>query len=118
MAYHITAVINNSAGAVATTNPAHQDDSKVVAPGTTYKPERPILINKGANNLSWAQAVLFANNFYTIADDFCIWDNGTSQIVGIGQKTLGSNDTLYLSASAGNVQVTIDSNGNLSFASA
>lgn len=122
MAYHITLVTNNSASSVAITNPAYEGDSMLVGaappnnPGSStgsnpYKPKRPILVNTIKGNPTYSQALPQANNIYTATDNYCFWDNGNSAVNGIGEK--GTN--IVLNASAGNLEVTVNANGTLTF---
>lgn len=114
MAYHITLVNNQSNNSVAVTNPAYEADSMLVGPGKSYTPNRPILVNKISGNPSYLQALGTANNIYTYADNYCFWDNGNSAVNGVGEK----GTTIAFNMSAGNLQITVNANGTLTFASA
>jgi hypothetical protein len=118
MAYHITSVTNNSASIVAISNPSYPSDSALVTPGSSYRPSRAILVNTGTGNMTWPEAVGFANNIYTSADNFCIWDSGHDAIVGIGEKVNGKIDSVYYQGSAGNVQITVTTTGHLAISQA
>jgi hypothetical protein len=116
MAYHITLVTNNSSSSIAITNPAYEGDSMLVGPGsnTLYVPKRPILVNKMEGNPSYGEAVPTANNIYTYADNYCFWDNTNSAVNGFGEK--GSK--ISFNMSAGNLQITVNPDGSLTFAQA
>ena len=126
MAYHITLVTNNSNMSIAITNPAYEGDSMLVGPAPAnnpgssagsnpYKPSRPILVNKISGNPTYADALTQANNIYTYADNYCFWDNTNSAVNGIGEK---GTDPILFNASAGDLQITVLTNGTLSFATA
>ena len=118
MAYHITSITNDSSSSVAITNPAHEADSRLILNGTTYKPDRPILVNKitSSGTVNYLQAYEVAVNIYTSSDNICFWDNGSSAANGVGQKS-GANLSFY-TGSAGNLAITVGSDGTLSFYSA
>jgi hypothetical protein len=111
MAYHITLVTNNSNSSIAITNPAAEGDSKLVGPNATYKPNRPILVNKIGGNPTYADAFTKANNIYTRTDNYCFWDNGNSAVNGLGEQ----GATIAFNASAGNLEITVTSTGTLTF---
>jgi hypothetical protein len=120
MAYHITVVTNNSSSSVALTNPAYEGDSKLIGPSvggnpSTYTPKRPVLINKISGNPTYASAMPVAVNIYTVKDNYCFWDNTNSAINGIGEATGAIQP---LNASAGDIQMTINADGTISFARA
>lgn len=116
MAYHITLVTNNSPSSIAITNPAYEGDSMLVGPGPdkTYVPKRPILVNTMPGNPSYLEAIGPANNIYTSTDNYCFWDNTNSAVNGVGEK--GSK--ISFNMSAGNLQITVNSDGTLMFAKA
>ena len=114
MAYHITLVTNNSASSIAITNPAYEGDSRLVAPHGPYVPQRPILLNAMAGNPRYLDAIATAINIYTYNDNYCFWDNTNSAINGVGEK----GSTIGFNMSAGNLQITINADGTLSFAQA
>jgi hypothetical protein len=114
MAYHITLVANNSDSSIAITNPANENDSRLVGPNTNYKPNRPILINKMSGNPTYSGAISVANNIYTFADNFCFWDNEHDAVNGIGEK----GGTILFNSTAGDLTITIKADGTLSFARA
>lgn len=114
MAYHITLVTNSSRSSVAITNPAHEADSKLVGPGLPYKPERPILVNKIGGNPTYAEAIAQAVNIYTRKDNYCFWDNTNSSVNGIGEQ----GGTIAYNASAGNIEITVNADGTLTFTKA
>ena len=114
MAYHITLVSNNSSSSIAITNPAYEADSRLVGPKSNYSPQRPILVNTIKGNPTYQQAMGQANNIYTFSDNFCFWDNGNSAVNGVGEK----GGTINLNASAGNLQVTVNADGTLTFTKA
>jgi len=122
MAYHITLVTNNSSSSIAITNPAYEGDSMLVGPSPAnnpgsstgsnpYKPKRPILVNKIPGNPTYSQALPQANNIYTATDNYCFWDNENSALNGIGEK----GGKIVLNASAGNLEVTANADGTLTF---
>jgi len=122
MAYHITLVTNTSNSSIAITNPAYEGDSMLVGPAPAnnpgsgpgsnpYTPSRPILVNKISGNPSYADALPKANNIYTFADNYCFWDNTNSAVNGIGEK----GTKIAYNASAGDLQITVQANGTLSF---
>lgn len=111
MAYHITVITNNSSKSIAITNPAHEADSMLLGPGATYKPSRPILVNKIGGNPTYEQALSKAVNIYTLTDNYCFWDNENSAVNGIGE----SGGTIVFNASAGDLQIAVNTNGTLSF---
>jgi len=114
MAYHITLVTNQSTSSIAITNPAAGRDSKLVGPGpnTTYTPQYPILVNTIGGNPNYLQAIETANNIYTVSDNYCFWDNGNSAVNGIGEK----GGKISFNASAGNLTITVNADGTLTFA--
>ncbi|MEO8131869.1 MAG: hypothetical protein ABI822_32545, partial [Bryobacteraceae bacterium] len=112
MAYHITLVTNKSNSSIAITNPAYEADSKLVANGAAYVPKRPILVNKIPGNPSYADALTQAVNIYTSTDNYCFWDNTNSSVNGVGQK---GGAIPAFNMSAGNLQITINPNGTLTF---
>ncbi|HYW44104.1 MAG TPA: hypothetical protein VE959_14675 [Bryobacteraceae bacterium] len=81
-----------------------------------YSPKRPILVNTIKGNPTYSQAVVTANNIYTSADNYCFWDNGNSAVNGIGEKS--GNIINFLNTGAGNLEITVNSNGTLSFVKA
>jgi hypothetical protein len=115
MAYHITLVTNNSSSSIAITNPAYEADSRLVGPNTPYPPTRPIVINAIKGNPNYAGAMDSANNIYTVTDNYCFWDNTNSAINGVGEAT---GAVTPLNAKAGNIQITVNANGTLTFATA
>ncbi len=114
MAYHITLVTNNSSSSIAITNPAHEADSMLVAANKSYAPSRPILVNKISGNPGYSGAIGTAVNIYTYTDNYCFWDNGNSAVNGIGEK----GGVITFNMSAGDLQITVNANGTLTFASA
>lgn len=121
MAYHITLITNNSASSVAVTNPAYEADSVLIGPAgfkanNPYKPQRPILVNKITGNPSYDSTIATANNLYTVADNYSFWDNGNSAVNGIGQN--GGGAINFLNTSAGNLQITVNKDGTLTFVKA
>lgn len=115
MAYHITLIVNKSSSSIAITNPAHEADSKLIGPGVSYPPQRHILVNKIGGNPTYQQAMNTALNIYTNVDNYCFWDNENSGVNGVGQK---GEAVPPFNMSAGNLQVTVNANGTLSFAAA
>ncbi|HEY6292298.1 MAG TPA: hypothetical protein VI455_12175 [Terriglobia bacterium] len=99
---------------MAITNPHYEGDSKLVGAAASYVPDRPILINKIKGNPSYASAISEANNFYTATDNYCFWDNGNSAVNGVGEK----GGTIVFNSPAGNLQVTVNANGTLTFSNA
>jgi len=124
MAYHITLVTNNSSRSVAITNPHYAGDGMLVGPGPAnnpgnssgsnpYTPNRPILINAIGGNPTYLEAMVKANNIYTSVDNYCFWDNTKDAVNGIGENS--STSINFLNATAGNLQVTVNANGTLTF---
>jgi len=114
MAYHITLVTNNSSSSIAITNPAHEADSRLVGPNSSYKPDRPILINKMSGNPTYKDAIPVANNIYTYTDNFCFWDNEHDAVNGIGEK----GGTILFNSTAADLTIAVRADGTLSFARA
>ncbi len=114
MAYHITLITNNSNKSVAVTNPAATRDAALIPPNTPYTPERRIEINKMKGNPTYSDAVGTANNIYTYSDNYCFWDNTNSAVNGVGENGL----TISFNAKAGDLQVTVNANGTLTFSTA
>ena len=114
MDYHITLVTNNSASSIAITNPAYAADSRLVGPNAPYVPQRPILVNTMSGNPTYQAAISTAINIYTYSDNYCFWDNTNSAINGIGEK----GSTIGFNMPAGNLQITINADGTLTFAQA
>ena len=119
MAYHITVFQNNSTKQCATTNPAANRDNYVLNPGAPVRPGNPPLINKPGNlsTKTYAETLVWANFIYTAAGpmDYTFWDSEQSQIFGITQQNPGGPPQLLYSGSAGNLQLTINADGTISF---
>jgi hypothetical protein len=114
MAYHITLIMNRSKSAIALTNPATEADSKLVAPGDSYKPKRPVLVNKIDGNPTYSEAATKALNIYTYTNNYCFWDNTNSAVNGVGEH----GGTIAFNASAGDLDITVNADGTLTFAKA
>jgi hypothetical protein len=71
-------------------------------------------VNTLPGNPSYGTALRTANNIYTSSDNYCFWDNQNSAINGTGEK--GSK--ISFNMSAGNLQITVNADGSLTFAQA
>jgi hypothetical protein len=114
MAYHITLIMNSSKSSIVLTNPATEADSKLVGPGDSYKPKRPVLVNKIDGNPTYSEAVTKALNIYTYTNNYCFWDNTRSAVNGVGEH----GGTILFNASAGDLDITVNADGTLTFAKA
>ncbi len=119
MAYHITVFQNNSTKQCATTNPAANRDNHVLNAGSTVRPTNPPLINKPNNRSTntYAETLVWANFIYTATGpmDYTFWDSEQSQIFGMTQQNPGGPAQVLYSGSGGNLQLTINADGTISF---
>lgn len=119
MTYHVSSIVNNSSKSIAITNPHPNPDgrdSRLTLPGTTYNPPAPIEVNfiKKQGTVSYQEAVLTALNVYTTRDNYCFWDNGNSTLNGVSEGSPSSIN--FYNGPAGNLTLTISSDGGVSFA--
>jgi len=114
MAYHITTFVNKSVSDSVTANPAATRDTYFLNPGDGLNPDNPPLLNKGVFK-SYMEAFPSANWIYTGVKTYAFWDNGNSQINGVTQQDPGIVQALY-EAPAGDLSLTINADGSITFA--
>jgi hypothetical protein len=119
MTYHINQIDNNSNKSVALTNPAANPngrDSRITLPGVKYKPANAVMVNfiEQSTTVPYNQAVSTALNIYTKADNWCFWDDGDSQLLGVREDDPNINISLY-KGKGGNLKMTIAPDGVPSF---
>ncbi|WP_172326752.1 hypothetical protein [Mangrovicoccus sp. HB161399] len=115
MTYHIANLINDSKRSILTANPAEKRDTYFIGPTDSRKPDYNIEINTldDSKNLP---VFLQANVIYTARHTYSFWDSGQSQIMGM-IKTSENPELLY-SGSAGDLILTVEHDGTISFAPA
>ncbi len=120
MAYHISQIINNLPKSIAVVNQSSSPngrDSRIWSPDSNNGIDNPILIQK----LELAGTIPYDSaapepilNVYTTKDNWFLWDNGKSTLIGVGESTPNQNDTFY-KGDGTNLILTIDSTGKISF---
>lgn len=116
MTYHISLFQNSSDNDVLTANPVAQRDTYFISTGGMQSPDHNVEINKGEWS-SYDAAFPKANFIYTGDYSYCFWDTGDSQIAGITGQNKGTVQLLY-SGKAGNLVLTINLDGTISFSPA
>jgi hypothetical protein len=118
MTYHINLIINNSSKSIAIVNPAPNPDGRDsrIYPTGKHEIANPVKVNfiKTSGTITYTAALPTAINVYTFKDNTFFWDNGNSAINGVAQSNPNSDLNLY-NGSGGDLTLTIDANGNLSF---
>src|SRR5260370_21808016 len=119
MTYHISHIENQSSKSASIVNPHSNPngrDSRIILPGTDYIPAKPIEVNfiRNPGLITYDDASPTALNIYTMKDNWFFWDNGKSNLDGVGEAFPNVNIVLY-NGGATNLMLTIDSSGNITF---
>jgi hypothetical protein len=115
MAYHITKIINNSSKTVLLTNPKAERDTHLVPKNNSLSPPNPPLVESiRESNVSYETAVTKALNIYTMQNNWCFWDNGSSTAL-VGLADGGQTYTTFPTQNATELELTIDAEGVPSF---
>jgi hypothetical protein len=116
MAYHIKKIFNYSPKSVVLTNPKALRDRHLVTKGTTLLLEHPPLVESiKESDVPYETAVTKALNIYTMKNNWCFWDNGSSTALfrlGEGEASY----TTFVTDSPTDLKLTVDYDGTPSFA--
>lgn len=116
MVYHIS-LFDNSNGQtdVVTANPRAQRDTYFIQAGQSKVPGNFVEINANGGTWTTYQAAFpYANWIYTASKTYCFWDNTKSGINGVTQQDPKTILAIY-NGGAGNLVLTVNSDGTISF---
>jgi hypothetical protein len=120
MVYHITKIVNNSPTSVVLTNPVAGRDRHLIAKNSLLAPPYPPKVEYlNEAIVSYETVMGKALNIYTAKNNWCFWDNGSSDhLVGLGEGE-GSLKTfpikVHPNMGAPKLELTIDESGMPSF---
>jgi len=123
MTYHIKQIINNSVKSVAIVNQHSSPDgrdSQIVLPDRNVGIANPIEIQHLtlSGTISYESAATQKIlNVYTALDNWFLWDNGKSALIGVREGLPNDNSTLYKGEGT-NLVLTIRRDGQIEFAKA
>lgn len=115
MTYHISLFQNASGYNLVTANPCAQRDTYFISSDGNRNPDHNVEINYGDWDC-YDEAFPKANFIYTGAYAYCFWDTGKSQIAAIIDQEK-STQLLY-SGGAGDLVLTVNPDGTISFSRA